>query len=307
MDEQEFQALYGRWQPFTPAEVRGLLARAPFRWWLAGGWALELAGAPPRRHEDIDVGVSFDDLEAVREAFRDFHLWEAHEGLRPLLPGEELRAGREQLWVRSDASHPWRADIVLTPTRGGRWVFKKGNRITLPLDNALAAKDGIEYLPEHWPRQARLRLLCSGVGQAGVSSGCGSRVASRAVAPNFPTSTPITTAGRTTATRSAPTPSQQTHPTAAICATYSVASRPQPLMSALSPLHSLDRLACEALHDLPITPPPPRHGRIEVPVGFDPTLPTRLVQSSVAAWKAMHTSTAEPLAASTARPLRPHP
>ena len=101
MDEQEFQALYGRWQPFTPAEVRGLLARAPFRWWLAGGWALELAGAAPRRHEDIDVGVSFDDLEAVREAFRDFHLWEAHEGLRPLLPGEELRAGREQLWVRS--------------------------------------------------------------------------------------------------------------------------------------------------------------------------------------------------------------
>ena len=146
MDEQEFQALYGRWQPFTPAEVRGLLARAPFRWWLAGGWALELAGAAPRRHEDIDIGVSFDDLEAVREAFRDFHLWEAHEGLRPLLPGEELRIGREQLWVRSDASHPWLADIVLTPTRGGRWVFKKDNRITLPLDHALAARDEVEYL-----------------------------------------------------------------------------------------------------------------------------------------------------------------
>ena len=146
MDEQEFQALYGRWQPFTPEEVRELLVRAPFRWWLAGGWALELAGAAPRRHEDIDIGVSFDDLEAVREAFRDFHLWEAHDGLRPLLPGEELRAGREQLWVRSDASHPWLADIVLTPTQGGRWVFKKDNRINVPLDHALAARDGVEYL-----------------------------------------------------------------------------------------------------------------------------------------------------------------
>ena len=48
--------------------------------------------------------------------------------------------------VCRDASHPWLADIVLTPTHGGRWVFKKDNRITLPLDHALAARDGVEYL-----------------------------------------------------------------------------------------------------------------------------------------------------------------
>lgn len=147
MDEAEFQALYGRWQPLVPAQVRDLFAGAPFRWWLAGGWALELGGAASRRHDDIDVAVAFDDLAPLREWLCDFHLWEAHGGaLRPLLPGEELRPEREQLWVRRDASQPWLADVVLTPVRDGRWIFKKDGRITRPLDEALQARDGIPHL-----------------------------------------------------------------------------------------------------------------------------------------------------------------
>src|SRR5438067_1346887 len=106
MDEAEFQALYGRWEPLTPHQVRDLLADAPIRWWIAGGYALELGGAAPRPHDDIDVAVLFDDLPVLRERLSAFHLWEAHDGLRPLLPGEELRPEREQLWLRRDASEP---------------------------------------------------------------------------------------------------------------------------------------------------------------------------------------------------------
>jgi hypothetical protein len=146
MDEAEFQALYGRWQPLAPREVRDLLAGSGVRWWIAGGYALELAGREPRPHDDVDVGIPFDDLPALRAHLAHLHLWEAHDGaLRPLLPGEELREGREELWVRDDGSQPWLADVVLTPVDGDRWVFKKDARITLPLDEAVVAGD-VPYL-----------------------------------------------------------------------------------------------------------------------------------------------------------------
>lgn len=148
MEEREFQRLYGRWQPLTPVEVQELFAGAPFRFWLAGGWAIELAGAPPRAHGDTDVVVLFDDLAAIRAHLDGYHLWEAHDGsLSPLLPGEDLREEREQLWVRRDASQPWLADLLLTPSADGRWLFKRDHRISLPLDQLGAtAGNGVPYL-----------------------------------------------------------------------------------------------------------------------------------------------------------------
>src|SRR5919204_1163856 len=108
LSDEAIQHLYGRWQRFTPREVAQLFDGAPFRWWVAGGWAAEVWGAPPRNHADMDVVVLLDDLAAIRSWLSDFHLWEAHAGtLRPLLAGDELRVGREGLWVRRDADSPW--------------------------------------------------------------------------------------------------------------------------------------------------------------------------------------------------------
>src|SRR3954452_10099875 len=148
MDEAEFQALYGRWSPLRPAEVRDLFAEAPFRWWIAGGWAAELAGAAPREHADTDVAVLFGDLAALRARLADFHLWEAHSGsLRPLLPGEELTSEREQLWLRRTADDPWLADFLLTPSDDGRWLCKRDHRISLPLaELGATTDDGVHYL-----------------------------------------------------------------------------------------------------------------------------------------------------------------
>lgn len=148
LDDVEFERLYGRWQPLTPPEVRDLFAGAPFRWWIAGGRAIELAGAPPRPHDDTDVVVLFEDLPAIRAHLAAYHLWEAHDGaLRPLLDGDELREEREQLWVRREATQPWLVDLLLTPSEDGRWLFKRDPRITLPLDELGATTpDGIPYL-----------------------------------------------------------------------------------------------------------------------------------------------------------------
>lgn len=147
LSEEDFQQLYGRWQPFTPREVADLLDGAEFPWWIAGGWAAEASGAPARKHEDTDIAVLHDDLPAIRSWLSGFHLWEAHAGsLRPLLPGDELRPEREGLWVRRNAESPWVCDLLLTRSRDGQWLFKRDERVSLPLDQLGRTIDGIPYL-----------------------------------------------------------------------------------------------------------------------------------------------------------------
>lgn len=46
----------GTWEPLTPAEVAGELRGLPCRWWIAGGWAIDLhLGRQSRAHADVDV------------------------------------------------------------------------------------------------------------------------------------------------------------------------------------------------------------------------------------------------------------
>lgn len=145
---EEFQDIFGPWRPWRPREVVERFGTAPFPWWVAGGWAAEAGGAAPRPHEDIDVAVLARDLAAVREWLSDHHLWEAHRGwLRPLRPGAAPAADCEQFWVRRNAMSPWVLDVLLTPAEGDTWLFKRDDRIRLPLGGiGWFASDGVSYL-----------------------------------------------------------------------------------------------------------------------------------------------------------------
>jgi hypothetical protein len=145
LDEEAFQALYGRWDPLEPAQVAELFLAASVRWWIAGGRAAR-AGAAARHHEDTDVAVSIGDLGALREHLSGWHLWEARNGtLRPLLPGDALTPGCEQLWARRDAQHPWQLDLLLDRSQD-EWEFKRDPRIRVPWQHALHTVNGIAYL-----------------------------------------------------------------------------------------------------------------------------------------------------------------
>jgi len=42
-----------------PRGLQSLLAKAPFQWWVAGGWALDLfTGESWRTHYDLDVAIA---------------------------------------------------------------------------------------------------------------------------------------------------------------------------------------------------------------------------------------------------------
>jgi hypothetical protein len=149
LDDEQFNALYGPWDPLQPEQVAELLAGSGARWWIAGGRAAR-AGSAARPHDDTDVAVGVSGLGALRTHLSDWDLWEAHEGtLRPLLPPDTMPKGREQLWLRRDSSQPWRLDILIdSSTRYGpdNWVFKKDQRVRVPWDQALHVIDGISYL-----------------------------------------------------------------------------------------------------------------------------------------------------------------
>lgn len=147
LGEADFQALMGRWVATPPHEVAALMAGAPFRWWLAGGWAVELQGGRRRPHSDTDVAFLLRDLPLVRRFLEPLHLWAPTPWrLRPILPGTAMEPDEEQLWARRDASQPWLLDLLATPAEGEDWLFKKDERVRRPLDEVTRQVGGVPVL-----------------------------------------------------------------------------------------------------------------------------------------------------------------
>jgi hypothetical protein len=128
----------GSWAPLAPDGVRALLAEAPFSWWLAGGWSLDLlAGRQTRPHADTDVQVVRRDLAAVRSWFAE---WDPHVAdppgagtLRPWPPGEVLGAALHDVWCRQGETEPWRVQLMVADADGEDWVYRRDRRVRRPL------------------------------------------------------------------------------------------------------------------------------------------------------------------------------
>jgi hypothetical protein len=144
---EEFQRIFGPIRPLSPAEAAIVFDGAPFRWWVAGGWSVELEASPRRFHEDLEVAVPRRDLAALRAWLHEYHLWDTSQGgIHHLAPDAELPADRDQLWLRRDAYSPWLMDLMLTRVQGGTWFYKRDERVTRPLDEVVRiGTDGVPY------------------------------------------------------------------------------------------------------------------------------------------------------------------
>ncbi|MEV6623520.1 amino acid transporter [Amycolatopsis sp. NPDC051106] len=138
------------WDPAPLSEVASLFSAAAVPWWVAGGYAIELAvGRAFRDHADVDVLVLRRDQLAVQEALASWEWWAADPPgtLRPWRRGEVLPAGVDDVWCRPSASAPWRIQVMLDETEGDEWVSRRNpavRRAVTGLGNVSA--DGIPYL-----------------------------------------------------------------------------------------------------------------------------------------------------------------
>ncbi|MEV4266394.1 hypothetical protein [Kribbella sp. NPDC049584] len=130
--------------------MRSLFHEYPCRYWIAGGWALDLfAGRVRRQHGDVDVVVLARDLDHVARTFTrprpSVQNPETGE-CRPWAPGEQLAPGPNAL-VFPDM-HPHVIQILLAASDADQWVYHRGRgTIRKPLDEiTLRSPDGLPYL-----------------------------------------------------------------------------------------------------------------------------------------------------------------
>lgn len=138
------------WDPAPLSEVASLFSAAAVPWWVAGGYAIELAvGRAFRDHADVDVLVLRRDQLAVQETLGSWEWWAADPPgtLRPWRRGELLPAGVDDVWCRPSAAAPWRIQVMLDETEGDEWVSRRNpavRRAVAGLGGVSA--DGIPYL-----------------------------------------------------------------------------------------------------------------------------------------------------------------
>ncbi|MQA85546.1 MAG: amino acid transporter [Streptosporangiales bacterium] len=140
----------GPWEPASPPEVAAIFAGCQAPWWIAGGYAIQLAvGRTVREHTDIDVQVLRRDQLTVQQALPD---WQWHAAappgsLRPWRPGERLEAGVHHIWCRPGPGQPWRIQIMLDESSADDWVSRRDPRIRRPITSlGRITTDGIPYL-----------------------------------------------------------------------------------------------------------------------------------------------------------------
>ncbi|MFJ4911079.1 nucleotidyltransferase domain-containing protein [Streptomyces sp. NPDC088726] len=141
---------WGPWDPLSLPGTVGLLAPLRGPWWIAGGYAVELAVCRSyREHGDIDVLLLRRDQLAVQRTLPGWEWWAADPPgtLRPWKPGEILPADVHDIWCRPGPDEPWRVQFMLDDVAGGDWVFRRDPRIRLPLDRLGAVSgDGVPYV-----------------------------------------------------------------------------------------------------------------------------------------------------------------
>ena len=138
------------WDPASLAEVAGLFGDLTTPWWVAGGFAVELAvGRRFRDHGDIDVLLLRRDQLAAQRALSGWTWWAVDPpgSLRPWAPGEILPEGVHDIWCQPAPGEPWRIQVMLDEADGQEWVSRRDPRVRRPLDTlGRLSPDGVPYL-----------------------------------------------------------------------------------------------------------------------------------------------------------------
>jgi hypothetical protein len=133
----------------TPRDMARLLAAFDRPWWIAGGWAIDLAlGRETRLHEDTDIALLRGDEVALKRLLPAWEFHIAHDGaFEPWDGAAPLSAPRHQFWVRRDANGPWDFEVLLEDHDGVEWRYRRDPRVTAPVAAFCArTSDGIPHI-----------------------------------------------------------------------------------------------------------------------------------------------------------------
>lgn len=119
------------------------------RWWIAGGWSLDLfLGHPTRLHEDTDVLILQRDLHHVHKTLPAWTILASNPPgtLVPWVEGEVLPDDVRDIWCRPPGSDTWRFQLMVVRTEGDRCILPRDSRVTGKIADLSDVRDGIPIL-----------------------------------------------------------------------------------------------------------------------------------------------------------------
>ncbi|MEX2031468.1 MAG: amino acid transporter [Dehalococcoidia bacterium] len=120
----------GPWMGLEPGDGAGLFNALGIRWWIAGGWALDLAaGRAIRPHGDLDVAVPRAQAFLLTGlTLAGWEVYVAHQGTLTPWDGGTLEPPRWQFWVREPGGPRWAFEVMLEDialAEDSEWRFRR--------------------------------------------------------------------------------------------------------------------------------------------------------------------------------------
>ncbi|MCM3176438.1 nucleotidyltransferase domain-containing protein [Cytobacillus horneckiae] len=138
------------WQPLSINKIGTIFAPIPLKWWIAGGWALDLyLRNQTRQHDDIDIVILQRDNKILQQFLHpEWELFKAHKGeLIRWRSDEFLHSKYDNLWVRKKGEKVWSYQVMLLETDGDYWVYKREKTVRKFVNEiGMLSPEGIPYL-----------------------------------------------------------------------------------------------------------------------------------------------------------------
>ncbi|MCA9888817.1 MAG: hypothetical protein KC546_10615, partial [Anaerolineae bacterium] len=137
---------FSNWQPISLEQTVALFDVAPFTWFIAGGYAVELfLGHSIREHDDVDVVVFREDQLAAQSWLIGWQLYAADPPgtLRPWLQDEFLPFGVHDIWGHQDGKQHWEMQLMLAESEHDRWFARFDEGIGGPRDDLFTIYKGV--------------------------------------------------------------------------------------------------------------------------------------------------------------------
>ncbi|MGE7837580.1 nucleotidyltransferase domain-containing protein [Viridibacillus arvi] len=137
------------WVPLTLSEIYDVFSEMPIKWFIAGGWAIDLhLEKKSREHNDIDVSINRKDQLIVQQFLKkNWLLYKAEKGKLIPWADDEFLNSTIDVWVCKNIDSPWAFQIMLFDTEESNWVYRRENSITRAMvELFLMTTEGIPYL-----------------------------------------------------------------------------------------------------------------------------------------------------------------
>ena len=138
------------WKPLRPTELASIFQEAPFRWWIAGGYAIEhFVGRQFRAHADIDILALRKDSAALRCYLSSWDCWVADpQGQQRFWPvGKPLGGKIHDVWCRQDQCSTWAFQVMVDESDGLKWRSRRCLQVSKPLQELGVSNDqGTRFL-----------------------------------------------------------------------------------------------------------------------------------------------------------------